>query len=64
MTEGFVLNINSFDQWGVQLGKTTANGVRDVFADRDTAKFAEKYKNKFNSSTFGLMKFFIENKKK
>jgi glucose-6-phosphate isomerase len=64
MTEGFVLNINSFDQWGVQLGKTTANGVRDVFADRDTAKFEEKYKSKFNSSTFGLMKFFIENKKK
>jgi len=29
--EGFIYNINSFDQWGVELGKVLAKDVRTVF---------------------------------
>lgn len=34
-TEGFLFNVNSFDQWGVELGKVLAKDVRKVF---NTAK--------------------------
>ena len=30
--EGFIFDINSFDQWGVELGKVLAKDVRSVFA--------------------------------
>lgn len=30
-TEGFIYGINSFDQWGVELGKVLAKEVRTVF---------------------------------
>ena len=30
--EGFIFDINSFDQWGVELGKVLAKDVRQVFA--------------------------------
>ncbi len=30
--EGFIYNVNSFDQWGVELGKVLAKNVRNVFA--------------------------------
>ena len=30
--EGFIYGINSFDQWGVQLGKVLATDVRNVFS--------------------------------
>jgi len=29
--EGFLYNVNSFDQWGVELGKVLAKDVRKVF---------------------------------
>jgi glucose-6-phosphate isomerase len=29
--EGFIYGINSFDQWGVELGKILAKDVRNVF---------------------------------
>ena len=32
VTEGFIYGINSFDQWGVELGKVLAKGVRNIFA--------------------------------
>jgi glucose-6-phosphate isomerase len=32
--EGFIFNINSFDQWGVELGKVLAKDVRTIFADK------------------------------
>ncbi|CDI80540.1 glucose-6-phosphate isomerase, putative [Eimeria acervulina] len=31
-TEGFVWGINSFDQWGVELGKVLAKDIRRIFA--------------------------------
>jgi glucose-6-phosphate isomerase len=53
--EGFLYDINSFDQWGVELGKILAGGVRKVFYEKDN-------KSNFNSSTQNLLKYFIENK--
>jgi glucose-6-phosphate isomerase len=59
-TEGFLYDINSFDQWGVELGKVLANGVRKVFYDLDTF---QNINQQFNSSTANLIKYFIINKK-
>jgi glucose-6-phosphate isomerase len=59
--EGFLYDINSFDQWGVELGKKLAVDVRKVFSDKslqDEVKLDEK----FNSSTSNLIKFFLANK--
>jgi glucose-6-phosphate isomerase len=61
--EGFIYGINSFDQWGVELGKKLANNVREVFAKKDFADLENKYKEQYNTATLGLMRFFIDNKK-
>lgn len=34
--EGFIFGINSFDQWGVELGKVLAKDVRSVFQAKQT----------------------------
>ena len=57
--EGFLYEINSFDQWGVELGKVLANGVRKVFYDSELQKALSGH---FNSGTANLIKYFIENK--
>jgi glucose-6-phosphate isomerase len=36
--EGFIWGVNSFDQFGVQLGKTVASGLRSRIADRNRDK--------------------------
>ena len=36
--EGFLYGINSFDQWGVELGKVLAKDVRSVFASAKGGK--------------------------
>jgi glucose-6-phosphate isomerase len=41
--QGLMLNINSFDQWGVELGKKTAVNVLDVIQNVE--------KDEFDSST-------------
>ena len=38
--QGFVWNINSFDQWGVELGKVGARGCRGVAGARIVAATA------------------------
>jgi len=35
VVEGFLWKINSFDQFGVELGKVLAKNVRELFADKD-----------------------------
>jgi len=59
-TEGFIYDINSFDQWGVELGKVLANDVRKVLAKN---VLGDEETKKFNSATLNLMNFFTENKK-
>ena len=62
-TEGFIYSINSFDQWGVELGKKLAIGVRDVFSMKDQKEAIEKAKTTMNSATVDMIKFFLENSK-
>ena len=62
-TEGFIYSIDSFDQWGVELGKKLAIGVRDVFSMKDQKEAIEKAKTTMNSATVDMIKFFLENSK-
>ena len=62
-TEGFIYSINSFDQWGVELGKKLAIGVRDIFSMKDQKEAIEKAKTTMNSATVDMIKFFLENSK-
>jgi glucose-6-phosphate isomerase len=51
--QGFVWGINSFDQWGVELGKVMAKSVRNQIAERravPTAAFSG-----LNPSTTALL---------
>ncbi len=45
MFEGFLLNINSFDQEGVQLGKIIANQIlkNDNFKDEVIESYSKKF---------------------
>jgi glucose-6-phosphate isomerase len=55
--EGFIYGINSFDQWGVELGKVLAKDVRAVFA---ADKKGEKPNlEKFNNATADLLGKFL-----
>ena len=58
--EGFLYDVNSFDQWGVELGKVLAGDVRKVFSDKEV-KNEKELKSKFNSATADLMNYFINN---
>jgi glucose-6-phosphate isomerase len=58
--QGFVWGINSFDQWGVELGKQLAGQVRNqLSASRKDASVPVKG---FNSSTSALLKRYLEAK--
>eukprot|EP00178_Gracilaria_changii_P012581 TRINITY_DN3561_c0_g1_i1.p1 TRINITY_DN3561_c0_g1~~TRINITY_DN3561_c0_g1_i1.p1 ORF type:complete len:559 (+),score=107.75 TRINITY_DN3561_c0_g1_i1:472-2148(+) len=53
--EGFIWGINSFDQWGVELGKVLAKGVRkQLQMSRNGAEVSG-----FNPSTTALLKKFL-----
>lgn len=49
--QGVILNIFSFDQWGVELGKLVAN---DLFSDL----LKNKFNNLYDSSTKGLLRVY------
>ncbi|WP_343152713.1 glucose-6-phosphate isomerase [Buchnera aphidicola] len=49
--QGIILNIFSFDQWGVELGKDSSKKILQQLLDI-------KRKNSFDSSTSGLIKFY------
>ena len=36
--QAFIWDINAFDQWGVELGKVLAKGIRGVFASKNVAE--------------------------
>ncbi|KAA8497950.1 Glucose-6-phosphate isomerase, cytosolic [Porphyridium purpureum] len=55
--EGFIWNINSFDQWGVELGKVLAKQVRTQLSDsRKNCAAVEG----FNSSTARMLKKYLQ----
>ena len=47
--EGKILGINSFDQWGVELGKDLANGLEKILMGEPESK-------DLNTSTQSLIK--------
>jgi glucose-6-phosphate isomerase len=47
--EGKILGINSFDQWGVELGKDLANGLETILMGESDSK-------DLNTSTQSLIK--------
>ncbi|ARD45918.1 glucose-6-phosphate isomerase [Colwellia sp. PAMC 21821] len=55
-TQGILLKICSFDQWGVELGKGLANNIQAELAK-------ETINEKHDSSTKGLMSFYQERKR-
>jgi len=55
--EGFLYGINSFDQWGVELGKVLANDVRSVFAAKKKNGTADL--GKFNGATKHLLQAYL-----
>jgi glucose-6-phosphate isomerase len=57
--EGFLYDCNSFDQWGVELGKVLAKDVRNVFKEVKADK-KEVPKKKFNPATEKLMSLYVE----
>ncbi|CDO66827.1 glucose-6-phosphate isomerase [Plasmodium reichenowi] len=58
VAEGFLLNINSFDQWGVELGKVLAKEVRNYFNDTRNQKKSDNTYN-FNESTKMLLNYYL-----
>ena len=57
--EGFIYDINSFDQWGVELGKNLAGDVRSVFTNskkgHSATELDAQIKAKFNPATTNLL---------
>ncbi len=49
--QGVIWNLNSFDQWGVELGKKLANEILDDLV-------SDKLCSKHDSSTEGLINYF------
>jgi glucose-6-phosphate isomerase len=54
-TQGTIWNINSFDQWGVELGKQLAKAILPVLENNDEIQ-------SHDSSTNGLINYFKENR--
>lgn len=59
-TQGFVWNINSYDQMGVELGKVLAKKIQPLLMSRDPAKVDEDH---HDSSTSGLIKHYLSRRK-
>lgn len=57
---GFVWGINSFDQWGVELGKVLAKKVRNKIADARAGKRKMREIDGFNGSTMRLLNVFLK----
>lgn len=62
--QGFIWDINSFDQWGVELGKVLATRVRGALSKIDTVSEEELKTQGFNHSTTLAMKHYAKFNKK
>ena len=58
VVEGFLYDINSFDQWGVELGKILAKDVRTILETKKTKANADL--SKFNSATGQLLQTYLQ----
>ena len=60
-TEGFIYDCNSFDQWGVELGKVLAKETRAVLSTNEKSyPFVKIEEGTFNSATQSLMQDYLE----
>jgi glucose-6-phosphate isomerase len=58
--QGFIWNINSFDQWGVELGKVLATKVRNALTSaRSTGSATPVIPSGFNAATETLMRKYV-----
>jgi len=60
--QGFIWNINSFDQWGVELGKVLASKVRTSMHTSRTKNRKIMGSDGFNYSTTRMMNKYLEGK--
>jgi glucose-6-phosphate isomerase len=61
--EGFIWDVNSFDQWGVELGKALAKDVRGFLTkNREKTDNPNFEGTKFNSATASLLKKYTAKK--
>ena len=58
--QGVIWNINSFDQWGVELGKQLAKTILSELESESTEQTHST--NRHDSSTSGLIKHYLDNK--
>lgn len=59
--QGAIWRVNSFDQWGVELGKVLAKSI--LKKEQDLAEGKEVELGEHDSSTAGLLRFFATNRK-
>lgn len=61
--EGFLYGVNSFDQWGVELGKILAKNVRNVFTQKEKTGAVDQGEidKQFAPATSYLLKKYIQN---
>lgn len=57
--EGWIYGVNSFDQWGVELGKVLAKEIRTVFTKNKAGEANDL--SSFNSGTGSLLKKYLDN---
>lgn len=62
--QGFVWGINSFDQWGVELGKVLASKIRTIVNSTRTAGRAVSASDGLNVSTTNLLNRYLDGKAK
>ena len=60
--QGFVWGLNSFDQWGVELGKVLASKVRVSMSQKRTTGELERSSDGFNSSTTAMLNRYLKGK--
>ena len=61
-TQGFIWGLNSFDQWGVELGKVLASKVRTSMNQKRTKGEKMSDKDGFNPSTTAMLNRYLEGK--
>ena len=59
-TQGFIWNINSFDQMGVELGKVLAKKILPLLEQHDPS---QALSTGHDSSTAGLIHHYLSNRK-
>ena len=60
--QGFIWGLNSFDQWGVELGKVLASKVRSSMNEKRTKGEMMSDSDGFNPSTTAMLNRYLEGK--